>query len=136
MAKVRFPTDAEIAAARERGRREHQFDGRRLTYRPALDILEIELFNGLRVSIPRCMIDEIADLPVSVAKEMRLGVQGEAIEIRSLDIDISVPGLLRDLVGANISSLGGQAKSPAKAAAARANGQLGGRPRKRATTKP
>ena len=135
MAKVRFLTKAEIAAARERGARTHQYHGRRLTYRPALDVLEIELFNGTRISVPRSAVSELADLPLSVAKQMRLGVQGAAIEIRSQDIDISVPGLLRDLVGANISSLGGQAKSTAKTVAARANGQLGGRPRKRIPTK-
>jgi hypothetical protein len=129
--RARPPTAEDSARAREAGKRAHQFDGAHLTYHPRSDELDLELVNGLRVLIPRRLVAELVDLPVSIVKEVRLGVQGGAIEVRSQDIDISVRGLLRDLVGANIATLGGRAKTPAKAAAARANGRLGGRPRKR-----
>lgn len=57
---------------------------------------------------------------------------GEALHWEEIDADISVPGLLFDLL--NVKAwyakwLGG-AKSEAKAAAARENGKKGGRPRK------
>jgi hypothetical protein len=49
-------------------------------------------------------------------------------------VDLSIPGLLAGLFGtkAYMARRAGQAKSPAKAAAARENGRKGGRPRKQA----
>jgi hypothetical protein len=130
--KVRYPTDAEIERGRKVGEMERQYDGKALLYRPTLDVLEIELVNGLRVAIPRKLVTELATVPVALLrKELRLGAHGEAIEIRSLDLDISVSGLIADLVGADWARRAGRIKSPAKAAAARANGRKGGRPRKK-----
>jgi len=129
--KVRYPTAAEVERGRKVGELERQYDGKALLYRPTLDVLEIELVNGLRVAIPRKLIGELASVPVAVVrKELRLGAYGEAMEIRSLDLHISVSGLIADLVGADWARRAGRIKSPAKAAAARANGRKGGRPRK------
>ncbi|MEO9073864.1 MAG: hypothetical protein ABI286_13025, partial [Edaphobacter sp.] len=56
-----------------------------------------------------------------------------------LDADINVPNLLdgvfgsRKLMAARLGAAGGSSRSKSKAAAARANGALGGRPRKLAT---
>ncbi len=87
------------------------------------------MLSGFEVVIPRSLIEELAGVPRSVlAKELALGIGGEAISIPSRDIDIAVAGLLRDLVGANIQRIGGRSTSAAKAAAARANGLKGGRP--------
>jgi hypothetical protein len=49
-------------------------------------------------------------------------------------VDISLPGLMNGIFGtrAHMARLAGSATSPAKAAAARANGAKGGRPRKTA----
>jgi len=51
-----------------------------------------------------------------------------------LDVDLSIPGLLSGIFGtkAYMARRAGQATSPAKAAAARANGAKGGRPRESA----
>jgi hypothetical protein len=56
----------------------------------------------------------------------------------TLDVDLYVPALVsgifgtRDWMSKQLARVAGQAKSPAKAAAARANGAKGGRPRKAA----
>jgi hypothetical protein len=57
---------------------------------------------------------------------------GYGLHWEALDADISVPGLLAGIFGtkAYMARLAGRTKSPAKAAAARANGAKGGRPRK------
>jgi hypothetical protein len=131
MVKKRMTITAEeLEAAREAGRREHQFHAKRLAFHPRADIIELELVNGLQVGIPRSMIPWLAELPVTLAREMRLGPQGAAIEVRSRDIDVSVRGTLRRLVGADYVSKAGSATSEAKTAAARANGRRGGRPKK------
>jgi len=63
----------------------------------------------------------------------RLNDFGTAIEIRSIDMDISVVGLNLDAVGySTIMRRAGRTQSPQKAAAARENGKKGGRPRKNA----
>lgn len=54
----------------------------------------------------------------------------------SLDVDYTVTGLMNGIFGSRTfmeaQSRGGKSKSPAKAAASRANGAKGGRPRKAA----
>jgi hypothetical protein len=130
--KVRYPTDADIERGRKIGEKERQYDGTSLLCRPTLDVLEIKLVNGLRVAIPRKLVAELATVPVGLLRtELRLAAHGGAIEIRSLDLDISVSGLIADLVGPIWARRAGRIKSPAKAAAARANGRKGGRPRKK-----
>jgi hypothetical protein len=131
MVKVRIPTDEDIAHGKKVGLAEHKLDGKKLVFRPSLDAIDLQLVNGLRVVIPRKIVPELADLPESLARKMRLGEQGGTIEVRSQDIDISVRVLIRTLFGVDHAAKGGRVKSPAKSAAARANGRLGGRPRKR-----
>ncbi|HKP76469.1 MAG TPA: DUF2442 domain-containing protein, partial [Longimicrobiaceae bacterium] len=68
--------------------------------------------------------------PVELAK-VEVDWGGEALHWEEIDADISVPGLLLDLL--NVKAwyakwLGG-ARTEAKAAAARENGKKGGRPR-------
>ena len=132
MKRVRYPTKAEIARGAEIGRAEHQYDAERMTYRPKLDAIELELVNGLRVIVPRSMVKALAELPVSVIRsDMRLdGDWGAVIQVPSRDLDISVSGFLRSLMGADWARQAGSVTSAAKTAAARENGRRGGRPRK------
>lgn len=59
---------------------------------------------------------------------------GIGLHWETLDVDLSVPDLLAGPFGAkaHMAQHAGQARSAAKAAAARANGSRGGRPRKSA----
>lgn len=62
---------------------------------------------------------------------------GLGIHFPRLDADIYIPALLEGFLGskrwiaAQIGKIGGATKSEAKTAAARANGKLGGRPKKK-----
>jgi succinylarginine dihydrolase len=64
--------------------------------------------------------------------------QGHALRWPRLDADFTVPGLLMGVFGtrawmaSELARHAGRAKSSAKAAAARANGRKGGRPRRKA----
>ena len=74
------------------------------------------------------------DLRVVVVNGMGLGVH-----FPRLDVDLYVPALLEGVLGsrhwmaARLGAAGGQARTAAKATAARENGRRGGRPRKAVT---
>ena len=90
------------------------------------------LRSGAAVSIPVSEISEFAHATRAQLGDVRLVPTGEAIEQRELDIDLSVPGLLRDVFGFGElqQHRAGRARSTAKTVAARLNGTKGGRPRK------
>ena len=70
---------------------------------------------------------------------IEISPSGYGLHFPKLDVDLWLPALMKGVFGsdawmaAQLGGRGGKAKSPAKAAAARANGVLGGRPRKRKT---
>ena len=67
---------------------------------------------------------------------IELTPSGFGIHFPKLDADLYIPGLLEGLMGskkwmaARLGQLGGRSRSKAKKAASRANGKLGGRPRR------
>jgi hypothetical protein len=142
MAKVRMEDkvrmigfdDAGIAEACRLGRLEHKTDAKGVSYDPSTDRMVITLYNGTSVAVPRRMfaIRGIKGTTVSksTASKLRVSRFGTALEFRKLDMDFSVHGLLRKAVlGDDPYARAGRTKSPAKAAAARANGAKGGRPK-------
>ena len=70
--------------------------------------------------------------------EIEILPPGLGLHWEKLDADLWVPGILEGVMGsrkwmaARLGRVGGAATSPAKKAASRANGRLGGRPRKAA----
>ena len=96
----------------------------------------IELNNDCVVCVPLRLLPELdGAAPKDLRRVEILGV-GQAIEWPTLDQQFDVLQLLADAVGAEalmakLGQRGGRVKSKAKAAAARANGTKGGRPRKR-----
>jgi hypothetical protein len=68
--------------------------------------------------------------------EIEISPSGFGIHFPKLDADLYVPGLLEGFLGskkwmaARLGQVGGKSRSKAKRAASRANGKLGGRPKK------
>jgi hypothetical protein len=93
--------------------------------------LSLDLRNGASVTIPISAIEELSGQPAEELKKVAVDPLGEGLLWSSLDVGISAPGLLEDFFGsvtrAKIARAGGRRSTPAKAAAARANGQKGGR---------
>ncbi len=136
MKTYREPTDAkldaELAAARARGKAEKPFCARTLRYDAPTDTLHLKLFSGVSVIVPRSMIPGFNRAKPQELRKARLSPQGVAILVNDA-IDYSVPGILRLISGvAEQRRLAGSKTSAKKAAAVRANGKKGGRPRKRA----
>jgi Protein of unknown function (DUF2442) len=69
-------------------------------------------------------------------EEIEISPSGFGMHFPKLDVDLYLPGLLEGLLGSKrwiasrLGQMGGISRSPAKRAAARANGKLGGRPKK------
>ncbi|PZR35815.1 DUF2442 domain-containing protein [Caulobacter segnis] len=129
-------TDAQIDAALGRGRQARLDEPRACAarYDPKARKITVDLTNGASFAFPTALVTELANAePASVAAVQVLGT-GYGLHWETLDLDLTVPGLLADLFGtrAHLARRAGLATSPAKAAAARANGAKGGRPRKTA----
>lgn len=134
---VQRAVDDHLAAATSAGRarraREELAMGASYDARTAR--LRIELVSGVGVSIPVVSIEGLAGAPASVIRSVRLHGGGYGLHWPSLDLDLAVPELVAGCFGSRtwmsaLARRGGKVSSPAKRRAARANGRLGGRPRK------
>ncbi len=72
----------------------------------------------------------------SQLSEIEISPSGFGLHFPAIDADIYVPGLMEGFMGSKswmasrLGQVGGQSTSNAKTAASRANGRLGGRPKK------
>lgn len=96
------------------------------------NVLRLRLRSGAIVELPIRSIVELAKATPRQVAKLELLPTGAAIEQRELDVDLSVPGLLRDIFGfGELQQIrAARSRTPVKAAAARANGAKGGRHRK------
>lgn len=127
---------AQIRVAKERTRRLRATEPRAKSARydrPAR-MLAIELTNGSSFRLPVKLIPWLRNISANQLASVEVSPSGEGLHWESLDIDLSVPGLLQEIFGTaswmrQLASHGGRSKSPAKVRAARSNGAKGGRPR-------
>jgi hypothetical protein len=124
------PASAELAKQqRDHDRMAERQYGRTLRYDRNRHALHVTLRSGVEVVLPIDKIKELAKATREQLAEVKLIPTGGALEQRELDVDLSLPGLLRDVMGFELQQRrAARAKSPAKAAAARVNGAKGGRP--------
>jgi hypothetical protein len=129
-------TDAEITAALERGQIARQTEPRATSarYDRKSGRVIVELTNGCTFAFPSRMAQGLETATDDDLAAVEILGAGYGLHWEALDADLSVPGLLAGLFGtkSHMARHAGQATSPAKAAAARANGARGGRPRKQA----
>lgn len=95
----------------------------------------VDLTNSCTFAFPARRIEELADASDAEIAEVEIAGAGFGLRWEARDADISLPGLMGGLFGTQtwmqeLARRAGQSRSPAKAAAARANGAKGGRPRK------
>ena len=134
-------TDAEIlqqipqARAAERVARKRGHRARAVHYDRAKGRIVVELSSGVLFAFPVASVPALRRAAPSELAQVALSAAGSALSWEALDVDVSVAGLLLAAVDPAervryLATLAGRAISPAKAAAARANGAKGGRPRK------
>jgi hypothetical protein len=98
----------------------------------------VSLDNGLELAFPAELAEGLSEASPADLADIEISPTGLGLHWPKLDADLYLPGLLNGVFGSPrwmagaIGRLGGQARSQAKVAAARANGRRGGRPRKAA----
>ncbi len=129
-------TDVQIDAALQRGKAAALNEPRAASahYDRKLGRMIVELTNGCTFSFPPRLAQGLEAATEDLLAQVEILGAGYGLHWEALDADLSVPGLLAGLFGtrSHMARLAGRATSPAKAAAARANGAKGGRPRKAA----
>jgi hypothetical protein len=90
------------------------------------------------MSIPRTLVPGLEKATQPKIGAILVSPAGDALSWPALDLDLYVPGLVERAFGtrlfaASTGRRGGRRRTKAKAAAAKANGAKGGRPRKRLT---
>lgn len=126
-------TDATIRRANRRGReymRSHPV-AQRARYDSANDRIIVDLQNGCTFAFPPRLVQGLECASPEQLGRVEID-SGIGLHWSELDVDYSVAGLMAGIFGTRsyMASRAGSATSPAKVAAARANGRLGGRPRK------
>ncbi|HEX6368077.1 MAG TPA: DUF2442 domain-containing protein [Longimicrobium sp.] len=128
---------AQFAAAREAERVAELTEPRARTahYDAAAGRIVVELKLGGAFAFLPGMYPELAGCSAEQLAAVQPAFSGEALEWEGLDVHIAVAGVLVRMLGPALprafAQKGGSSTSERKAAAARANGARGGRPRKR-----
>ena len=130
---------AQIPAARAREARERKQGLRAISakYDRTARRVVLELTNGYSFAFPVGAIQALDGATPAQLAAVEIDPSGGALRWDSLDVDLSVPGLLLSALGVeerlrHLASLAGRVSTDAKARAARSNGLKGGRPAKRA----
>ena len=98
--------------------------------------VRVELSNGVELAFPPRLAQGLESARPADLATIDISPTGLGLHFPRLDADLYVPALLEGVFGspawtaARMGRTGGRASSPAKAAAARANGRRGGRPRR------
>lgn len=98
----------------------------------------VNLSSGVGIFFSSQDAQGLEDATAAQLSEIEVTASGFGLHWPQLDADLWVPGLLEGAMGsrkwmaARLGAQGGKARSLAKRTAARANGALGGRPRKSA----
>jgi len=129
-------SDAQAKAAIARGREKLKSESRAVAarYDSKADRILIDLANGATFAFPPRLAEGLADASPAELADIEILGRGFGLHWEKLDVDYSVPGLVAGIFGTArwMAARAGRTTSPAKAAAARANGAKGGRPRKAA----
>jgi len=96
----------------------------------------IQLSSNLDVSFSPHLAQGLENATPSQLEQIEITPSGFGIHFPELDADLYLPAILQGIFGsrkwmaARLGQAGGKSRSPAKKRASRANGRLGGRPKK------
>ncbi len=127
-------TEVQIDGALQRGRIFDASEPRAMKarYDQKRGMIIVDLSNQCSFAFPPHLCQGLESATTAQLANIEILGAGFGLHWEVLDVDITVQGLLAGIFGtrAHMARNAGRAISPAKAAAARANGAKGGRPRK------
>ena len=126
--------------AEDRGRKMLESEPRASAarYDRATGRVEIDLVNGCLYAFPTELVQDLKGAHPDELADVEVDGLGFNLHFPALDVDLYVPLLVSGLFGTRawmaraLAQVAGRTSTVAKAAAARANGAKGGRPRKAA----
>ncbi len=130
------PDEIELAEVRGARRREAGPTVVAARYDRHLGRVMVRLSTGLDVAFSPHDAQGLEHAHPGDLEPIEISPSGLGLHFPKLDADLYLPALLEGFLGsrrcmaARLGAQGGSARTPAKASAARANGRLGGRPRK------
>lgn len=131
---------AQIPPARARANRRRAVRARSAAYDCDTGRIVVELTNGCMMGFPVDLAEGLRGAEPHQLAEVQVVLDGDGLRWEGLDADLLVRELGRGVFGSRgwmselaseLGRRGGRVRSEAKTAAARRNGLLGGRPRKR-----
>jgi len=130
-------SDAQVEAAEARATAMLAGEPRAMAarYDAASGRIVVDLANGCTFAFPARRVQELETASDAEIAEVEIAGAGFALHWPARDADLSLGGLMHGVFGTRawmteLARNAGRATSPAKAAAARANGAKGGRPRR------
>ena len=131
-------TEAQLRRAEARGREMSRTEPRaaKASYDADAGRIVVDLDNGCAYAFPTERVQELRGAGVADLAEVKVDGAGFNLHLPRLDVDLYVPVLVsgifvtRAFMAGELARIAGRTKSASKAAAARANGVKGGRPRK------
>lgn len=134
-------TDAQLEAAEARGQAAMETEPRATAarYNHKTGRVTVDLANGCTYVFPAHLVQDLCDASHDDLASIEVDGMGFNLHWPKLDADLYVPALVagvfgtRDWMSKAMARQAGRTRSPAKAAAARANGAKGGRPKKQAS---
>jgi hypothetical protein len=133
--KPQLIDQASFAKANEQGQRLLAREPLATAARYVSGRIHVELNNGCAFEFPVEQAEGLAGAKASDLRSVQIQAAGLSLHWPKLDTDLYVPSLLKGVLGtkrwmAEIGASGGRTTSAAKAQSSRANGKLGGRPKK------
>jgi hypothetical protein len=130
--------DDAYAAATKRGEELAKSEPHAVSaaYEPASGCVTVALTNGCTFVFPARALQGMGSASDEELAEVEILGSGYGLHWETLDADFTVPGLLMGVFGTRAwmdrehARRAGSVTTPAKAAAARTNGRLGGRPKR------
>ncbi|SMF48744.1 Protein of unknown function [Xaviernesmea oryzae] len=134
-------TEKQLAEAEKRGDELFRTAPRaeKAHYDPATARVVIDLVNECSYAFPVRFVQDLQGASEEALSLVEVDGLGFNLHWPQLDVDLYVPALVSGIFGTRewmtkqLARIAGQTSSPAKVAAARANGAKGGRPKKAAS---